>query len=183
MQFNGNTCRLDWRVQGGCAVGVAVSSLDTVSVCGNVMTAAMHTDYGVTIPLSDVGSPIDSFMSDIFDASPGMSYMLTHLYAGAAGTALVQSNRIIEGKFDALFSIVCSAALSPVSDNVTAVTAGIVLMANIMSHCRAVDISFAAFSGQNISVFMSESLGGPACPYVVTPGTWGEGRGLSISGP
>jgi len=178
--FNGNTCKLEWRVLGGCAASVAVSSLDAVSICSNVMTASMLTDYdGVTILFSNEGTPIDSFMSDILDAYSTMSFLLTHVYAGAAGTVLVQGNRIIEGKFDALFSIAGAAALSPVAISITSVADGVILMNNVMSHCRAVDTDFMAFAGQNISIYQSEALGaGVECPYEVTPEVWGKGRVL-----
>lgn len=179
--FSTNICRLEWRVLGGCAMGLGISSLDSVSVCANTMSASMMTDYGSAIPFSDAGSPVDSFMADIFSAYSKMSFLVAHLHAGAAGTVLVQGNRVIEGPYDALFSIVCSSALHP-EDNVVAVlTNGLIMMNNVMTHCSAVDSGFVTLASGNISIVKAEALGGGACPYLVTQAEWGLGRVLTIS--
>ena len=156
LSFCVNTVSLDWVRVGGDGVNCLLSSNDAVVANSNMIRTNMHGSFEAAAP-----EVMDEFYSDILTEFGQQSFLFGGLYIGAASTTQVSMSRVIEGRFDALFSIVSGPAIGPVSAGFEEIWNAVALTSNICGHPCVGDDPAAPtgtlVNSQNIVVFPDEA--------------------------
>jgi hypothetical protein len=159
--FSSNMCSLDWKVEQGDGAACLISSNDSVLASGNMIRVDMNS--GFTPTDSNV---MDEFYKDVLTQDE--SYLFAGMYVGASGTGQASMNRVIEGQFDALFSIVVGPPVGPLGTAFGKVEKAVMMLSNVCSHAAVGDepttgASYAVVT-PNVVLYPDEVL---AAPYVV----------------
>jgi hypothetical protein len=142
VSFCGNTVTLDWVRVGGDGVTCLLSSNDAVVANSNVVRTTMHSTYAPGNP----ALAMPEFYGDVLTEFAQSSFLFAGMYAGASSTVQVSMNRMIEGKFDGLFSIISGMAVAPTSPLLSDVSFANVRTSNVCSHASSGTTPFSADS-------------------------------------
>jgi len=164
-----NTMSLDWNAKGGYGSSVLVSSLGSVVFDSNTSSVVTHNAFGDAIAPAEP-DVINDLMIKVLSGSSLMSFVLTNVYIGAKSSAQASGNRLVEGKFDALFSLLVSAAVGPAEDMIDDTISATIGVSNVGTHCTVVDGSPGmgyTYSELNVGLFPDETGAGDCSPYTV----------------
>ncbi|WP_205633222.1 hypothetical protein, partial [Enhygromyxa salina] len=181
--FSNNNVEGTWPWRGGVGCGVLLSALDSSVVTDNVSRMTTNNSYGPVgseIEWSEPAEPIKSFLTQVVNAAAQMSWVMTHMYVGAASSAQVSGNRIIDGSFDALFSAWVGAALSPANESVSELTDAMVYTANVTTHCPVTTSLGEVVEADNVAIM--SSVTNPNCAYSLSVFTPGDVRVMVATG-
>ena len=130
LSFCVNTVSLDWVRVGGDGVNCLLSSNDAVVANSNMIRTSMHATYVPGDPLS----AMDEFYGDVLTEFGQQSFLFAGMYAGASSTVQVSLNRMIEGRFDVLFSVISGMAGAPVTQWFFATANANITTSNALAH-------------------------------------------------
>jgi hypothetical protein len=179
---SGNVIRLTWNRLNGISTAVLISTLASAVFDNNDVTVDMASAYdGPGGPIND---QMEAFFEDILENEQEYSFAISSVYVAGFSTGQANGNRITEGQYDVLFSLVVATIVRPGGQGLEDVTHAVSATANMLSHpvvlVKAADFTapFQIVQNSNAVIFAQASVV-YAVPATVAP-TLGFGRQIHI---
>jgi hypothetical protein len=124
-----NVIRLSWNAIGGISTAVLISTLASAVFDNNDVNVNMFSTYNIML-----SNPMNTFYTNIVASPHEYSWVLTSVYVAGYSTGQANGNRIMEARFDALFSLTVGTIVRPGSTYLINLVHGISQTANVLSH-------------------------------------------------
>lgn len=129
---SGNVIRMTWNKIGGISTAVLISTLASAVFDNNDVTVGMSG--GFESFEETISEQMADFFAQILLNEQGFSFAMSSVYVAGYSTGQANGNRIIEGKYDALFSLTVASIVRPGGGDIQDVTHAVSATANILSH-------------------------------------------------
>jgi hypothetical protein len=154
-----NHARLEWQRKGGWAASVLVQSTGSVVFHDNVSEVVTHNQFTPIDTAVEVGDDWNFAMAVTYQESTS-AFVITNVLIGGRASASLLGNRLIEGRWDAIFSAVVGHAALDVHPTLQAPVAASIAVANVGTHCIIGAQDDTSIKAANVEVHGFERVSG-----------------------